>query len=154
MTRPYRFLFRMVLFLLAVIAVCVALRGGLTDAFLANPPLNGMIIGVLLLGIGYNFRQVLVLNPEVTWIEHFRRDQPKLSRYKPPRLLAPMATMLGERKGRVSLSAIATRSMLDSIGSRLDESRDISRYLIGLEIFLGLLGTFWGLLETVGAVSS
>jgi hypothetical protein len=95
-----------------------------------------------------------VLNPEVTWIEHFRRDQPKLSRYKPPRLLAPMATMLGERKGRVSLSAIATRSMLDSIGSRLDESRDISRYLIGLEIFLGLLGTFWGLLETVGAVSS
>ncbi|HJS33621.1 MAG TPA: flagellar motor protein MotA [Alphaproteobacteria bacterium] len=154
MTRPYRFLFRMVLFLLAVIAVCLALRAGLTDAFLANPPLNGMIIGVLLLGVGYNFRQVLVLNPEVTWIEHFRRDQPKLSRFKPPRLLAPMATMLGDRKGRVSLSAIATRSMLDSIGSRLDESRDISRYLIGLEIFLGLLGTFWGLLETVGAVSS
>jgi len=154
MTRPYRFLFRMVVFLAAVIAVCVALRGGLTAAFLANPPLNGMIIGVLLLGIGYNFRQVLVLNPEVTWIEHFRRDQPKLSRHKPPRLLAPMATMLGERKGRVSLSAIATRSMLDSIGSRLDESRDISRYLIGLEIFLGLLGTFWGLLETVGAVST
>lgn len=154
MTRPYRFLFRMLVFLAAVIAVCFALRGGLTDAFLANPPLNGMIIGVLLLGIGYNFRQVLVLNPEVTWIESFRRDQPKLSRHKPPRLLAPMATMLGERKGRVSLSAIATRSMLDSIGSRLDESRDISRYLIGLEIFLGLLGTFWGLLETVGAVST
>jgi hypothetical protein len=94
-----------------------------------------------------------VLNPEVAWIDSFRRNQPGLSMAKAPRLLSPMAKMLGERKGRISLSALSMRSILDSIGSRLDESRDISRYLIGLMIFLGLLGTFWGLLETVGAVS-
>lgn len=153
MTRPYRFLVRMIVFLAAVIAVSAVLRGGLIGAFLANPPLNMLILGVLALGIAYNFRQVLVLYPELTWIENFRRDQPALSRQRAPRLLAPMATMLGERKGRVSLSATAMRSLLDSIGSRLDESRDISRYLIGLEIFLGLLGTFWGLLETVSGIA-
>ncbi len=154
MTRPYRFLVRMAAFLAAVVAICFLLRQGLNDAFLANPPLNSMIIGVLVLGIFYNFRQVVVLFPEVTWIDNFRRDRPTLSRERAPRLLAPMATMLGERKGgRLSLSAIAPRGLLDSIGARLDESRDISRYLIGLQIFLGLLGTFWGLLETVGAVS-
>jgi hypothetical protein len=69
-----------------------------------------------------------------------------------PRLLAPMAAMLGERKGRFSLSAMALRSVLDGISSRLEESRDLSRYLIGLLIFLGLLGTFWGLLQTITAV--
>ncbi|MBI3451869.1 MAG: flagellar motor protein MotA [Rhodospirillales bacterium] len=153
MTRPYRYAIRMLLFLAAVAAIAAILASGLTQAFSANPALNGLIIGVLVLGILYNFRQVLTLNPELTWIDKFRRNQPNLSGQKPPRLLAPMATMLGERKGRISLSTVAMRSLLDSIGSRLDESRDISRYLIGLQIFLGLLGTFWGLLETVGAVS-
>jgi hypothetical protein len=143
----------MALFLAGVAVVAILLRGGLTSAFLANPPLNALILFVLLLGIAYNVRQVLTLNPEVGWIEGFRRNAPGLSMARPPRLLSPMATMLGERKGRISLSTVATRSLLDSIGSRLDESRDISRYLIGLMIFLGLLGTFWGLLETVSAVS-
>ena len=71
-----------------------------------------------------------------------------------PRLLAPMAAMLGERRGRLSLSAPAMRSLLDGIASRLDEARDLSRYLIGLLIFLGLLGTFWGLSQTVGSVGN
>ena len=111
-----------------------------------------MILGVLLLGIVYNFRQVLMLYPEVAWIERFRHDRTALSYSRAPRLLAPMATMMGERSDHLRLSALSMRSLLDSISSRLDESRDISRYTIGLLIFLGLLGTFWGLLDTVGAI--
>jgi len=152
MTPPRRFLFRMALFLVAVCAGAGALFLPLRDAFLANAPLNGLILGVLLFGIFYNFRQVGMLGPEVAWAENFRTRQMPLSEAREPRLLAPMATMLGERKDRLSLSALAMRSLLDGIASRLDESRDISRYTIGLLIFLGLLGTFWGLLETVGSI--
>ena len=152
MARPRRFLVRMILFLVAVLVVLAVLFPQLQGAFLANVPLNGLILGVLLLGIIYNFRQVTMLNPEVAWIESFRYNQPTLSQPKAPKLLAPMATMLGERKDRLSLSALSMRSLLDGIQSRLDESRDISRYIIGLLIFLGLLGTFWGLLDTVASI--
>ncbi len=152
MARPRRFLVRMILFLVAVLVVLAVLFPKLQVAFLANAPLNGLILGVLLLGIIYNFRQVTMLDPEVAWIESFRYNQPTLSQPKPPKLLAPMATMLGERKDRLSLSALSMRSLLDGIQSRLDESRDISRYVIGLLIFLGLLGTFWGLLDTVKSI--
>ena len=153
MNRPHRFLVRMVIFLAVVAGIVFLLRGPLIQAFLYNPLLNGMLFGVLLLGVGVNFRQVLMLNPEVSWIKGFRSDRPVAST-APLRLLAPMAAMIGERKGgRLSLSAIAARSLLDGIAARLEESRDLSRYLIGLMIFLGLLGTFWGLLDTVNAVS-
>jgi hypothetical protein len=153
MTRPHRFLLPMIILLGCIAVASVLLWKGLSYAFFANVFLNSIIFAVLLFGIGYSFFQVLRLNPEVAWIEGFRRNQPGLSLTRPPRLLAPMATMLGERKGRISLSAVSMRSLLDTIGTRLDESRDLGRYLIGLMIFLGLLGTFWGLLETVGAVS-
>jgi hypothetical protein len=152
MTKPQRFLVRMVVFLAAVLVVPIVLLEPLTDALMANAPLNGLILGVLLLGIIYNIRQVLVLYPEVAWIETFRQQRPALSQHKPPKLLAPMATMLGERKNQLSLSAMSMRFLLDGIYSRLDESRDISRYTIGLLIFLGLLGTFWGLLDTVASI--
>jgi hypothetical protein len=143
----------MVLFLAIVAGLAWLLHGPLIQAFFYNPALNGLIAAVFLLGIAENFRQVLILNPEVGWIKNFRSDRP-VSSTEPLRMLAPMAAMLGERKGgRISLSAIATRSLLDGIASRLEEQRDLSRYVIGLLIFLGLLGTFWGLLETVGAVS-
>ncbi len=154
MTRPRRYLVRMGLFLGAVVAAAAVLAEPLADAFLANAPLNGLIVGALLLGIIYNIRQVLLLGPEVDWIVHFRADGAlAATRARPPRLLAPMATMIGERKGRLSLSAMAMRSLLDGIFSRLDESRDLSRYTIGLLIFLGLLGTFWGLLQTIGSIA-
>lgn len=148
-----RYLIRMVLFLVAVVALVVVLGAPLTDAFMANPALNGLILGVLVLGIGYIFRQVTGVMHEETWIEGFRTNRPGMSVQQAPRLLAPMAAMLGERKGRFSLSAMALRSLLDGIASRLDESRDLSRYLIGLLIFLGLLGTFWGLLQTIAGKS-
>ncbi|MDP7547450.1 MAG: flagellar motor protein MotA [Alphaproteobacteria bacterium] len=153
MTRPDRYLVRMLIFLALVAGAAVLLYLPLVRAFQANVVLNSLILATLGFGIAYSFRQVLMLRPEVEWVEVFRRSDPGLSVQREPVLLAPMAAMLGERtSGRMSLSALSVRSMLDSIHSRLDESRDMSRYLIGLLIFLGLLGTFWGLLETVGAV--
>lgn len=155
MTRPRKYLIRMVVFVVAVIGLSGFLFLTLRDAFLANAPLNGLIVGVLLLGIIYNFRQVLMLYPEVSWIENFRTEAISVSEAQPPKLLAPMATMMAEHRDRdrLSLSTLGMRSLLDGIVSRLDESRDLSRYTIGLLIFLGLLGTFWGLLETVSSIS-
>ncbi|NQV84192.1 MAG: flagellar motor protein MotA [Rhodospirillales bacterium] len=155
MTQPRKYLVRMIAFLVAVIVLSGVLFIPLQKAFMANAPLNGFIVAVLFLGIIYNFRQVLMLYPEVAWIEGSRQDgAAAVSEPKPPKLLAPMATMVGEHRNRLSLSTLAMRSLLDGIVSRLDESRDISRYTIGLLIFLGLLGTFWGLLETVSSIGN
>jgi hypothetical protein len=162
MTKPQRYLIRMLLFLVAVAACAAALWYKLSSAFEANPILNGMILAVLLLGIGYIFRQVLQLRPEVAWFQSVRRTERDdfesaaaiSGKTKPPKLLATMAAMLRERPERFTLSALSMRSILDGIQTRIDESHEISRYLIGLLVFLGLLGTFWGLLETVGGVSS
>lgn len=151
MSRPTRFLIRTLIFLIAVGGVVWALFDGIVEAFSHHMALNGLIMGVLALGIVFNLRQIFGLNREIDWIESFRAGRQALSGAT-PRLLAPMVKMLGERTGRFSLSPIATRSLLDSVASRLDESRDLSRYLVGLLIFLGLLGTFWGLLQTVAAV--
>ena len=151
MTGTRRFLVRMGLFLIGVVAVAVVSYPVLARAFESNLALNAMILVVLLLGIVYIFRQVTMLQPEINWLEGFRRGQASVTATN-TRLLGPMASMLGERKGRLSLSAAATRTLLDTIGSRLDEGRDIARYLIGLMILLGLLGTFYGLMLTVGSV--
>jgi hypothetical protein len=152
MTRPQNFLMRMALFVVTVIGVAALLAGQLQQTFMANPGLNGLILGVLLFGIAYVFRQVQVLGPEVEWAERFRRRESGMSVHRPPTLLAPMATMLGDQPAHRWLSTLSMRSLLDGIASRLDESREMARYLIGLLIFLGLLGTFWGLLQTVAAI--
>ena len=155
MTKPKAYLFRMALLLLFVFVAGFLLIGPLRNAFLANTILNGVILGVLLLGIIHMFRLVLMLRPEVAWIESFRRKGVTVSSGREPRLLAPMATMLGERKGdHFSLSTIAMRSLLDGVATRLDEGRETARYFIGLLVFLGLLGTFWGLLGTVQSIGS
>ena len=160
MTRPTEFLIRMLVFLAAVAVVVALLFGALLTAFNNNPLLNSLILIVLALGIIWNIRQVIRLKPEVTWLETFQRARARLAAVPAPKLLAPMAAMLAARtaKGRdgqerFTLSAQATRALLDSIASRLDESRELSRYMVGLLIFLGLLGTFWGLLLTVHSVS-
>jgi len=137
------------------------LAGTLLTAFAANPLLNSLISLVAAIGIGWNLRQVLRLSPEVAWLEAFQRNRGRISAAPAPRLLAPMARMLAARVNergeaaaeRFTLSPQASRALLDTIASRLDESRELSRYMVGLLIFLGLLGTFWGLLLTVGAVS-
>ncbi len=152
MSRPRIFLTRMTLFLGVPVAAAAVMWEVLVKTFTANPLLNGLIIAVLLFGIGYIYRQVFSLYAEVRWIEGFRSSQPKLAVQAPPKLLAPMATMMGESQGQMTLSALSMRTLLDGIGSRLDETRDIARYLISLLIFLGLLGTFWGLLQTIFSV--
>jgi hypothetical protein len=117
-----------------------------------NPGLNGLIVGVLLLGILYAFRQVIRLYPEIRWVNAFRIADPGLAISHQPILLAPMAALLRDRTGVLSLSTVSMRSIMDSIASRLDEARETGRYLVGLLVFLGLLGTFWGLLQTITSV--
>ncbi len=153
LSQPRPYLTRMILFIILAAFVTAILYRQVEVAFLANPGLNGLILGVLLIGILYALRQVQSLRGEIRWVNDFRRVAPGLALPAPPQLLAPMATMLGERKGRMQLNALSMRSILDSLGSRLDEQREISRYIIGLLIFLGLLGTFWGLLTTVTSVA-
>src|SRR5437870_1572784 len=157
MNHSRRFLLWMAGFLVGVAALAMLLGRPLVSAFLGNPAVNGVILGILLAGIIYIFRQVMLLDPEVEWIESFRRRLADRDvgapSGRPPRLLAPMARMLGTRRGgRVSLSASSLQTLLDGIASRLAETREASRYLIGVLIFLGLLGTFYGLLETVRSV--
>ena len=159
MTRPTTYLIRMLGFLGAVLVVAALLSGTLLTAFGNNPLLNSLILFVLLLGIIWNIRQVTRLTREVTWLETFQKSRARLAATPPPRLLAPMASMLASRSGkgrdgqdRLTISAASMRSLLDTIASRLDESRELSRYMTGLLIFLGLLGTFWGLLLTVHSV--
>ncbi|MFQ5938256.1 MAG: flagellar motor protein MotA, partial [Acidiferrobacterales bacterium] len=151
-TDPKRMLIWMLLFLAAAAVVGAALFAPLRSAFEANQVFNGMILGVLAIGIIINFLQVFTLGPATDWIEDSESGTPP---EQAPRLLAPMAKIFsGREQEGFRLSAMAMRSLLDGIRLRLDESRDISRYLIGLLIFLGLLGTFWGLLDTVFGVGS
>lgn len=154
MTSPQRFINRMILFLVLAALVVAVLHEVVLRSFMYNPALNGLILGVLLLGIVYAFRRAASLKAEARWIEAFRSNQPGFSLQQAPRLLAPVASLISEqdRRRRGTISAMSMRYLLDSISARLDETRDISRYQIGLLIFLGLLGTFWGLLETIGSV--
>ena len=152
LTPPGVFLLRMVIFLTLVGFLAAILFEQLQRSLLTNPGLNGLILGVLALGIIYAFRQVIRLYPEIRWVNAYRIADPGLTIAHKPVLLAPMATMLRDRTGVLSLSTAAMRSFMDSIGSRLDEARDTGRYLVGLLVFLGLLGTFWGLLETIQSV--
>jgi hypothetical protein len=149
---PKIFLVRMLVFLVLGALLVVILYRQIVNAFLANPGLNALIIGVLLVGIILAFRQVIRLFPEISWINGFRLADPGLAVERPPVLLAPMAAILGDRVGRMSMSSQTMRGIMDSIASRLDEARDMSRYMTGLLVFLGLLGTFWGLIDTVGSV--
>jgi membrane associated rhomboid family serine protease len=152
LSSPRIFLVRMLVFLILCGLIAFILHRQIWEAFLANPGLNGVIIGVLVIGILLSFRQVIRLFPEVAWVNSFRLADPGIAVERPPALLAPMATILGDRLGRMAMSAQMMRGILDSIATRLDEARDLSRYMTGLLIFLGLLGTFWGLIETVSSV--
>ena len=156
LSAPAIYLVRMTVFLALVgmLAAILVLQkdSNLLASFKTNPLLNSLILGVLLFGILFAFRQVGRLYPEIRWVNAFRIADPGLSSNFNPVLLAPMATMLRERTGTLSLSTASMRSIMDSIGTRLDEARDTGRYMVGLLVFLGLLGTFWGLLETIQSV--
>ncbi|MFL5043919.1 MAG: flagellar motor protein MotA, partial [Xanthobacteraceae bacterium] len=154
LSSPRIYLIRMLVFLILCALLVIVLYKQIWAAFLANPGLNALIIGVLLIGIALSFRQVIRLYPEVNWVNGFRLADPGLAVERAPVLLAPMAAILGDRAGRMAISTPIMRGILDSIATRLDEARDIARYMTGLLVFLGLLGTFWGLIETVGSVGS
>jgi len=149
LSSPQVFLLSMLVFLAIVGFVAAILTRQISSAFSTNPGLNGLIIGVLLVGILLSFIQVIRLFREVRWVNSFRAG----SEATEPVLLAPMKALLS-RSSSSAISTTSMRSILDSIATRLDESRDISRYLIGLLVFLGLLGTFWGLLQTIGSIGT
>lgn len=153
LSNPQVFLLSMIIFLVIVGFVAAILYRQISSAFMTNPGLNGLILGVLVVGIVLVFMQVVGLFREVRWVNSFKSGDTLKAARRDPVLLAPMRSLL-RRQQAVSLSTLATRSILDSIATRLDESRDTSRYLIGLLVFLGLLGTFWGLLQTIGSIST
>ena len=158
MNSPSRFIQRMIVFIILNLVLGFFLISSLVNAFLTNPIINGLIFSVLAFGIIIIFRQVYTLLPEIEWIEGYKRNKSTgltgNVKTKKLILLAPMAGMLVEHKGRFTISSLAMRSLLDSLNLRLDETREISRYLIGLLVFLGLLGTFWGLLSTIESVGT
>jgi hypothetical protein len=154
LSSPRIFIVRMVVFLTVCALVVIVLYKQIWTAFLANAVLNGVIIFVLAIGIALAFRQVIRLFPEIDWVNGFRLADPGLAVERPPVLLAPMAALLRDRIGRMAISAQVMRGILDSIAARLDEARDTSRYMTALLVFLGLLGTFWGLIETMGSIGN
>jgi hypothetical protein len=150
LSSPRIFLVNMLAFLIIAGFVALILHREIIRAFNANPGLNGVIFCILFIGIFLALRQVVRLFREIRWVNALPRGT--ADRVKQPILLAPMATLLADRPAGVAISTLTLRTILDSIGTRLDEARETSRYLTGLLIFLGLLGTFWGLLTTVGSI--
>jgi len=152
MTDPRRYLIRMVIFLAIVTAIAGLLWSPLYNAFMGNAALNSVILGALILGIGYVIRQTLRLLPEQRWLVGVQKTSKLKQPNARPVLLATVYAMLADQHQGEHLSALSLRSVLDGVAARLDEGREISRYMIGLLVFLGLLGTFWGLLQTIDSV--
>jgi len=152
LSSPMVFFWSQVIFLILSGFVAAILYRQIREAFMANPGLNGLILGVLAVGVILVFIHVIRLRPEVRWVNSLRVAGSAEKAGREPVLLAPMRALMGRRQD-MALSPTSLRSILDSIATRLDESRDISRYLIGLLVFLGLLGTFWGLLGTIGSIN-
>lgn len=151
-SQPIRQILIMLMIVALAILLGVVLYPTVEQVFWANPYLNGFILAVFILGVGACFMQVFTLISSVSWIEGFALDRPGHEFVRAPRLLAPLSALLRDTRARRALTSTSTRSILDSVAQRLDEARDITRYIVNLLIFLGLLGTFYGLATTVPAV--
>jgi hypothetical protein len=151
-SQPIRAITTMLLVCALVGAGAWLIHGEVIGILRSNPLLNGLIALVFGIGVLTCFWQVWILAQSVYWIENFVRGTPGTENNAPPRLLAPLAALLRSRAARMSISASSSRSIQESVAQRIDEARDITRYLINLLVFLGLLGTFWGLATTVPAV--
>lgn len=152
--RLSRYLVTMAVFLLAVAGVAYFVAGSLEAAFRANPLLSAVLVVVFVAGIVYIVAQTLRLSPEIAWVHAVQRNRLAVNEIEPPPLMGSLARLMEDRPGPLMLTPTALRAVLDGIAVRLDESRETARYLTGLMIFLGLLGTFWGLLRTVGSVGA
>jgi hypothetical protein len=151
LSSPAVYLVKIVIFLVLVGLVAAILITNIISFFWANPFINSMIFFALFVGIFLSFRQIFRLFPEVKWVNSLQDGT--ATSVRPPVLLAPVAGILRERIGEAVITPSSMRSILDSVGNRLDEAKDTSRYLTGLLVFLGLMGTFYGLLETVSSVA-
>ena len=151
-TQPIRQIVLMLVSLGMVGATCWLMFSTLRGILAANHGLSAVILAVFVLGVFTCFWQVWQLVQSVSWIDGFAQDRPGAEALAAPRLLAPLAALLGPRSARMQISGSAGRSILDSVATRIDEARDITRYLTNLLIFLGLLGTFYGLATTVPAI--
>jgi hypothetical protein len=149
-----RYLLTMAAFLLAVAAVAAWLVRRLESAFLANPLLNAVLVAVGLAGVAYIFAETFRLAPAIRWMHAVQRNRLTAAEREPPALMRSLARLMEPGRGPLMFTPTALRAVLDGVAVRLDESRETARYLIGLMIFLGLLGTFWGLLRTVGSVGA
>ncbi|TDQ67387.1 hypothetical protein ATL17_1400 [Maritalea mobilis] len=149
LSSPTVYLIKMIIFLIIVAMIAIILTPQLTEAFWSNPFINLVILGALAVGIVLSFIQVIRLFPEVNWVNGLQDGNPNSGQ---PRLLMPVAAILRDQLGETVITPASMRSILDSVGNRLDEAKDTSRYLTGLLVFLGLLGTFYGLLQTVSSV--
>lgn len=151
-SQPVRQIVIMLVVVVLVAAGAWFIHGTVAGIFSTNPWLNGFIASVFLMGVLTCFWQVLTLIKSVSWIEDFVRHVPGHDRTQPPTLLLPLAAQMRSRAAMMQISTAAQRSILESVATRIDEARDITRYLTNLLIFLGLLGTFYGLATTVPAV--
>lgn len=151
-SQPVRQIVMMLIVLGLTAAVAVMLFPKIGQIFLASPYLKIFIVFVFFIGVAACFWQVITLISSVNWIEGFAVDRPGHEFTQPPRLLAPLAAMLANRHARRSLTSTSTRSILETVATRIEEQRDLTRYIISLLIFLGLLGTFYGLATVVPAV--
>ena len=149
---PVVYLVKILIFLIIVAFVGLILSAQVTQFYWANPFINSLILLVAATGIFLSFRQIVRLFPEIKWLNSLQDGG--LNDARPPVLLAPVAGILRDRIGESVITPASMRSILDSVGNRLDEAKDTSRYLTGLLVFLGLLGTFYGLLQTVTSVAS
>ena len=148
---PTIYLVKIGVFLIIVAMVGAILYQQVLVFFFANPFINSLIVLVAATGIFLSFRQIVRLLPEIKWVNSMQDGT--MARVRQPVLLAPVANLLRDRLGEAVITPASMRSILDSVGNRLDEAKDTSRYLTGLLVCLGLLGTFYGLLETVTHVA-
>ena len=152
MTDPRSYMLRMLAILVVTFVIIGLLFNQLATAFSGNLALNSVIVATALIGIAFIFRQTWRLVPEAKWLSDIQKTNTISQSAPRPVLLATVHVMLSDASEDGQLSALSLRSVLDGVAARLDEAREISRYFIGLLVFLGLLGTFWGLLQTIGSV--
>ncbi len=150
-----KYIFRIFLFIGLILTILYFHLEKLKNFYFTNQTLNSIILFVLSIGIIYILRQLFIIKSEINWLNNLLKSKQasKLS-VKSPSLLKYLDTFLKEHSGNFIFTQGSMKTIMESLEGRLIENREISRYLIGLTVFLGLLGTFWGLLETINSVGA